>query len=301
MKHVPVFKDKLVPNLGVNPDGIYFDATLGAGGHASQILQALGKEGEGKLIVCDVDALALENFATQHAEAIEAGKLIVKQDNFNNLQSIVLEVLSGKKLDGIIADLGWSTDQLEHIPGLSFQVEEAELDMRLDANLRYSAADILNSYSDSQLAALFVEFADSDRKEVKLLVDEVVSRRKLGDFRNVIDLNQALNEIKPLLRRKHNLEKRIYQALRIVVNNEYQSLNLLISNGIECLKPGGRMLIITFHSGEENIVHQKLKSLEEANVVSWIWEQQPYLQPEVSELRQNFQAHSAKLWGITKS
>lgn len=299
MKHIPVFKEKIIDNLQIDSNGVYFDATLGAGGHASSILENLSENG--KLLVSDVDPIAIQHFKESHESEVAAGQVLLFQTNFSQVAEQVKSALGEISLDGIIADLGWSTDQLEHIPGLSFMQPEAVLDMRLDPSLGVTAADILNSYSDKELTSALIELADSDRKEAKYIVDAVISTRKVKEFRIVEDLNQVLETIKPKLRRQHNLEKRIYQTLRIIVNQEYEALNSLIESGIDLLKVNGKMLIITFHSGEENIVHKKLKQETEIGRVDWIWEQTPYLQPEVAELRRNFQSHSAKLWGVTKN
>lgn len=306
MQHIPVFNKLLVKELEVKPQGVYVDVTLGAGGHTQQILERLDG---GTLIVFDVDPKAIENLVSElqiqptefkeNLQQTQTGnnRLIIANQNFNNLAQ-VLQQAEIPQVDGIIADLGWSTDQLQHIPGLSFQNPEALLDMRLDQTQKLTAANVLNGFKPDQLESLFTQLADLHYKESKQLVTGIVAVRKTKPIETVADLNQILEDIKS--KRKHNIHKRVYQALRIFVNQEAESLSELINQSLQSLKPAGRLLVITFHSGEEKLVEENLTIVVNQGKASWIWDRK-YQQPTVAELRRNFKAHSAKLYAIVKN
>jgi 16S rRNA (cytosine1402-N4)-methyltransferase len=278
MKHISVFKNKVSQQLDVKPDGTYVDLTLGAGGHAGDILKQLKS---GTLVAFDMDKLAIANFQSVAAKASKATVHLVNR-NFSELHVVLAELgLAG--VDGIVADLGWSSDQLGGIPGLSYQ-EEEELDMRFDQTLSVKAKDLLNGLHKKELLVMFDRYADIRGAVARKLADAIIEIRNRKPFENTSDL-------KRLIENSGNLPARVFQALRIAVNSELSSLQSMLPQAWSALVPGGTLIVITFHSGEERVVKEVMGNIQ-AGVKP--------VRPDVDELRENIRAHSAKLWVYKK-
>ncbi len=325
-EHISVFKNEISENLSVVPDGNYADLTLGAGGHALDIWNQLET---GTLIVFDLEQEAIANFVESLGEENDpesgmqkfkiGGKtLITANINFERISEVISEYAIGG-LDGIIADLGWSSEQLERIPGLSFSKPEEILDMRLGES-GPMAADLLNGLGAPQLKQLLADFADIYGGKANRLVEEIIQRRKISSFKQVKDLLEVIDSASDSalhrgsrrgnnrfsgIKQKHtgesstNLPARVFQAFRIAVNSELSTLQSMLPYAWEALKVGGILEVISFHSGEHNLVeqfcHDRIAELEAENIFS-----KQYLRPSVDELMQNLAARSAKLWGIKK-
>src|SRR5260221_10772721 len=228
-------------------------------------------------------------------------------ENFKNLME-VLKGLKVEEIDGIIADLGWSSDQLGAIAGLSYENELEALDMRINAGLGVKASDLLNALGRKELQAMFEKYCDLFGAKNRALVEEIVKERKSKLFENVGDLLRVINRAfgfgknKFLNNQKFSTYSRIFQALRIAVNDEYSNLKEMLINSFEVLNSGGRMAVITFHSGEEKFVTDFIKEkleLEGAELNSKTLGDM-YIRPSVEELKENLRARSAKLFVFKK-
>lgn len=311
--HISVLKKETLEALNIKQEGIYADLTLGGGGYSLEILRTLTK---GKLYCFDLEKRSTTNFI-QKLETDgfkikqESVKKVILQhkkvevrvinDNFENINVYIEE-----EVDGIVADLGWSSDQLDSISGLSFNNDSQELDMRFSEQNNVKASDLLNVLSNKQLKTMFERYADIYGRENDTLVSAVINYRKKQLFTTVADVKKALNLHLPTQARGDTLIARVFQALRISVNRELSILEESIPIFFELLKKSGVLAIVTFHSGESKIVTRQFSQLERVgrckftilkketeNVV-------PVVRPSVEELRENLRARSAKLFAIEK-
>jgi len=262
-KHIPVLLKETIENLNIKPSGTYIDATLGGGGHSLKILTRLEKtkNQKSKMIVIDHDREAIQRFIGELGVRgfVELSKLhfkkenievILKHSNFDRLGEILKEE-DITSVDGIIADLGISTDQLlDSSRGFSFKKGE-KLDLRMDDRLKVTGADLLNALYEKELTKLFKIYGDII--EAKQISAEIIRYRKnrkiehIDDFLKII--KKAVN-----LKRSRNLFARAIQALRIAVNHELTSLRKFLPQAFESLANGRTLIIISFHSGEDRIV-----------------------------------------------
>ena len=299
--HKSVLKDEVVNNLLFKNTGTYVDCTLGSGGHSLEILNKLSS---GTLICIDSDEKAVNDFKQTLIEmgykanglklTKDSKDVYIVADNFASSEN-VLKSLGISKVDGIFADLGWSTDQLKGIEGLSYENLEANLDMRLSDKLGVKAADLLNVLGIKSLGTMFLKYADIYGKDNNFLVERIVAERKVKPFEKVKDLLPILDKTARSQNAKSFYAK-VFQALRIAVNNEYKNLEDLLDASLRILNPNGIALIITFHSGESNIVSEFIKK----NRLETLFKKNGdiYLVPSVEELTENLSSRSAKLFGF---
>jgi len=292
-KHVPVLLQPIIDSLQPINDGVYIDATLGGGGHSKEILKNL-KSGE--LTAFDISKEACEEFERQIPE-LNINKNVrvrVINTNFKNID----EYISNKgKVSGIIADLGFSTDQLEQVKGLSF-LNDQELDMRMDPTLTVKASDLLNGLYAKELENLFWKYGDI--RFAKKLAESICKVRAVKPINKTNDLNLIIQRIVPFgLRKGDNKhpEAKVYQALRIAVNDELNSLNSFLGKGFDLLGPGGKFAIITFHSGEDKIVKSYFGHLVDVNLARFVAR---LIKPSDEEIKLNKNSRSAHLRVIEK-
>lgn len=243
--HVPVLLKEVIDALAIDPSGIYVDCTFGGGGHSKKILEALNAKG--RMIVFDQDEDARKNLpADDRVEFIP--------NNFRHLQRF-LRLHKITKVNGILADLGVSSHQINEPPrGFSTRFN-AGLDMRMNQNGKITASDILNNYSEEKLHKIFEQFGEVTN--AKTLASLIVETRKTQSVKTINDFK---NIVFPVV--KGNPDKyfaQVFQALRIEVNEELQVLKELLSQAVEVLEDGGRLVIITFHSLEDRIVKNFFK------------------------------------------
>ena len=238
--HTPVLLQECIDGLDIWPGGIYVDCTFGGGGHSKAILQQLN--GNGKLIVFDQDEDARKNLPNDE-------RVIFVPQNFRHLQRF-LRLHKAAKVDGILADLGVSSHQFDEA-GRGFSIRfDAALDMRMDQRQLLTAADILKNFSELQLHKMFEQYGEVTNS--KTLAKTIVSQRILAPIRTINELKTAVHAVV-----KGNPQKyfaQVFQALRIEVNDELGALKELLQQSLSVLKPGGRVVIITFHSLEDRIV-----------------------------------------------
>jgi len=246
--HKSVLLKEAIDNLQIKSGDVVVDATLGAGGHSQEILKRIGKNG--KLIAIDQDQEAIDDF-----KKLVAGDLRVNlvKDNFSNLESILggLDIFS---VDAIMADLGFSSDQMEDEKrGLSFQ-KDGPLDMRLNQEGDLTAEKIVNEYSKENLEKIIRDY--SEERFAKNIVKKIIERREEGLIKGTLELEEIIREAIPekFQHGKINPATKTFQALRIEVNRELEALKKFIPVAIERLNSGGRLTIISFHSLEDRIV-----------------------------------------------
>lgn len=300
-KHITVLKEEVIQNFNLHSGGNYFDLTLGGGGHTKHILKHSRNI---KLFCLDTDKKAIEsfrgellknNFSTTQGDIFENSdlnyvKLIL--GNFRNIEKIILDQ-SITKIDGAVADLGWSSNQLSYVSGLSFENLDENLDMRLDSDLEVKASDFLNFSDPKKLEEIFVNYADMNRdyKKLKTLLKIILKTRKTNAILNVGQMVEIVGEIGFKTKQENlNFLSRVFQSLRIAVNSEYENLSMMIKGIAKYLNRNGVLQIITFHSGEQNIVEKNFKEL-----VQFGFEYESVVRPSLEELKVNINSRSAKL------
>ena len=243
--HVPVLLMEAVEALEVKPAGVYVDCTFGGGGHSREILKRLDEEG--KLIVFDQDEAARKNVPNDK-------RIIFVAQNFRHLQKF-LRLHKQTQVDGILADLGVSSHQFDEAErGFSTRFDAA-LDMRMDNRQPLTAADILNNSTESELHKIFEKFGEVTNS--KTLAKTIVEQRGITPYKTINAFKQSLQAIV-----KGNPNKyfaQVFQALRIAVNDEMGALEEMLQQAVAALKPGGLLVVISFHSLEDRTVKNFFK------------------------------------------
>lgn len=290
--HTPVLLEESVTAMALHNGGIYADVTFGGGGHSRAILKNMGEES--RLISMDRDADALAN-------APQDNRLIVVQNNFRFLNNFV-EYNGFNSVDGILADLGVSSHQFDtEQRGFSFRFD-APLDMRMNQLAKHTAAHIINNYNQEDLANILYKYGevDNSRRVAKL----ICSQRANEQIKTTFDLNRVLAPLLPKFA-EHKYLAKIYQALRIEINGEMRALELFLEGTTKILKSGGRLVVITYHSLEDRMVKNFMKTGNTAGVIEKdiygqfetpfkVITRKPII-PQEDELSVNSRARSAKL------
>jgi 16S rRNA (cytosine1402-N4)-methyltransferase len=235
--------------LDIKRDGTYLDLTFGGGGHSKAILGELGPKG--RLFAFDQDLDAIQN-----AEALEKdNRLSFIRSNFRYLKNWV--EYYGIEPDGILADLGVSSHHLDDgTRGFSFR-SDAPLDMRMNQKSRLTAAQVVNEYSEEQLTRIFRLYGEV--KEPQRVARAIVKARENGALETTGALSEAVGQVLPRDREKKELTK-VFQALRIEVNGEMKALSEMLQGAVEVLKPGGRLVVLSYHSLEDRLVKNIIRS-----------------------------------------
>lgn len=253
--HITVLKEEAVDGLAIKPDGIYIDCTLGGAGHSERIASRLGPEG--RLIGLDQDDAALA-FAKERL-APYGDKVTLVKTNFRYLervlrdQGVPLSEAGVPQVDGILFDLGVSSPQLDEAErGFSYH-QDAPLDMRMDQTGMLTAADIVNEWPEAEIAKILFEYGEE--KFARRIASVIVKAREKGPIETTGQLAELVKEGIPAAARRTggHPAKRSFQAIRIAVNDELGVLEEALEQAIRCLKPGGRVSVITFHSLEDRI------------------------------------------------
>lgn len=245
--HKPVLLKESVDALVSSPDGIYADATFGGGGHSREILRRLSKKG--RLIAFDRDEDALKG-------AFDDPRFKLIHNNFRFIHNYsLLETESG--FDGVLADLGVSSHQFDTAErGFSFRYD-APLDMRMNTQAQLTAQDVVNEYPVEELAKIFRIYGEVEN--AYKLASLIVSKRALSSIGTTGDLDKAIESVTPKFA-QHKYLAKVYQALRIEVNQEMRSLEKFLEGATKALKSGGRLAVITYHSLEDRMVKNFIKS-----------------------------------------
>ncbi len=297
--HRPICVKEIMEVLAPKPGEIAVDATLGYGGHALEIARAVLPGG--RLYGLDVDPIELpKTEARLRSAGIPGEALIVRRTNFAGLPQLLAgEGLSG--VDMIVADLGISSMQMDNpARGFSFKVE-GPLDLRMNPERGRSAAALLGSLDEARLRALLEENADEPRAAV--IASAVVQAQARAPIATTVALARAVRDAfpqrpgRPAAAEIDTSIRRAFQALRIAVNDEFGALEAFLRNLPGCLKPGGRVAILTFHSGEDRRVKKAFQAGEQAGAYAQIARE--VIRPNAEEIRSNPRSSSAKLrWAI---
>ena len=251
-EHEPVLVNEVITALCIQPDGFYLDATFGRGGHSRQILKRLSQSG--RLIGLDKDQAAVD-----HA------KITLSQDRrftcvkspFEKLDHVLSQTLAGKKLDGILFDLGVSSPQLDQSErGFSFR-KDGPLDMRMDQDNALTAAQWLAQAEESELRKVFKQYGEE--RYAGRIARAIISQREIEPVETTVQLANLIKNVVPTKELDKHPATRVFQAIRIRINKELEEIASALPQALKWLKPGGRLVVISFHSLEDRIVKRFFK------------------------------------------
>ena len=292
MYHVPVLLKESIEGLNIKKGGIYVDATYGGGGHSMEILKQLGKEGS--LVAFDQDEEALKN-------KIDDNRLVLINQNFRYMKNF-LKLYKALPVNGILADLGVSSHQIDEAErGFSVRYE-GELDLRMSRRTKVTAKQIINEYPKNRLKEIFYQYGEL--KNASRIADTIENTKIQGEIETTKQLQEVIGKCAP-----RGLENKffakVFQALRIEVNNELGALKELLIQSEELLIKGGRLVIISYHSLEDRPVKKFFKSGNFEGIIKKDFYGNPEVPfklitrspvaPEEDEIKRNKRARSAKL------
>jgi 16S rRNA (cytosine1402-N4)-methyltransferase len=244
--HIPALLHESIEGLNIRPEGTYIDVTFGGGGHSSEILKRLTT---GKLIAFDQDEDAARNVPDDK-------RLLFLDQNFRFLKNN-LRFNGIDSADGLIADLGVSFHQFDEPErGFTFR-QDAPLDMRMNKSGKLTAADLLNTAEESDLADILYKYGELTNS--RKIAREIVSARSIMPVKTVNDIMAVIAKLAPF-RQEHKFYARVFQALRIAVNQEIDSLKEMLLQALEILNSGGRLVVITYHSLEDRVVKNFMRT-----------------------------------------
>lgn len=299
--HIPVLFRQTIDSLRIKPDGLYVDCTAGGGGHSAEILGNLNEHG--RLICIDRDPDAVEILEGRFGND---GRVRVVHNTFNNIK----EILSDKRADGILADLGVSSYQLDEASrGFSFH-KDAQLDMRMSKQ-GVSAKDLVNTLSVGELTRILREYGEE--RYANRIANNIINYRQQKPVNTTFELTEIIKQSMPqkVMRDSHPA-RRTFQALRIAVNGELEQLDTALDSMFDCLKVGGRLSVITFHSLEDRMVKQRFNLFAQGctcprDFPVCVCGKTPRakvvikgLAPDAEELEANPRSHSARLRTVEK-
>ncbi len=244
--HVPALLEESVRGLNIRPDGIYVDVTFGGGGHSLEILKRIKK---GKLIAFDQDEDAMRNVPDDK-------RLIFLNQNFRFLKNN-LKFNGIDSIDGLIADLGVSFHQFDEPErGFTFR-QDVPLDMRMNKKGSVTAASLLKTLDETSLAKILYDFGELVNS--RRIAKEIITARAVRPLATVSDMIKAIGKLAPV-RQEHKFYARVFQALRIAVNHEIDYLKEMLEQSLELLKKDGRLVVITYHSLEDRVVKNFMRT-----------------------------------------
>jgi 16S rRNA (cytosine1402-N4)-methyltransferase len=246
--HVPVMLNECLEGLNIRPDGVYVDVTFGGGGHSRAILDKLNAKG--RLIAFDQDEDAKKNLPADE-------RLIFIDQNFEFIKNHI-QYQGLLPVDGLLADLGVSSHQFDvDDRGFSYRFDEAVLDMRMNNNTGKSAADVLNTATESELADVFYYYGELS--PARAIAKQIIIARQGKKIATVADLKNALQQFAPKFK-DYKFWSQVFQALRIEVNRELDVLKSLLSQCADVIRPGGRLVVMSYHSLEDRLVKNYINS-----------------------------------------
>ena len=298
--HKPVLFDEVMENIISEGDAVYVDCTLGGGGHTEGMLERSSTES--KVIGIDQDKEAI-NFAKERLKKY-GNKIEIFQDNFRNLDTVIY--LAGyNKVDRMLMDIGVSSNQLDNLErGFSYRYD-AKLDMRMDRNLKISAYEVVNDFSEKEIADIIYKYGEEPKS--RKIAKNIVEYRKNKKIETTLELSEIIIKSIGKSMKKHP-SKRTFQAIRIFVNKELEVLEEALDKAVNLLNNNGKLLVITFHSLEDRMVKEKFREYENPctcppeipvcvcnkKSLGKVITKKPIIAKE-SELNENNRAHSAKL------
>lgn len=292
MYHIPVLLNESIEALNIKPNGVYVDVTFGGGGHSRRILECLDENG--RLYAFDQDEDAAKNVIDDH-------RFTFIQQNFRYMKNF-LQLYCGGKVDGILADLGVSSYQFD-TPEKGFSIRyNGRLDMRMNQNASIDAANIVNTYDVSSLASIFSRYGEL--RNAMAIADAITMARELKPIETTDELKESVARFLPK-GSENKVLAQIFQALRIEVNEEMKVLEIFLSQCADVLNPGGRLVVLSYHSLEDRLVKNFMKTGNaDGNLEKDFFGNQltPYklvsskpIVPSDEEIQNNNRARSAKL------
>jgi 16S rRNA (cytosine1402-N4)-methyltransferase len=244
--HIPVLLHQSIESLNIRPDGTYVDCTYGGGSHSRSILQKLGAKG--RLIAFDMDENAARNLP-------DDPRITLIRSNYRYIRKF-LRVYGIQEVDGILADLGISSHQIdEGSRGFSFRFD-ADLDMRMNQDYEVTAINVINGYSENDLIRIFSEYGEV--RNAKTLAKEIIIQRRSGKIETTQKFNHLLDKV--MMGPQSKYYAQVYQAIRIEVNDEIGSLSEMLTDGMKVLRKGGIFSVISYHSLEDRLVKNLFKT-----------------------------------------
>ena len=247
MYHKPVLKKEAINALSIKPEGLYVDATFGGGGHSFEILNNLGLTG--KLFAFDQDN-------DSNVNKMNDSRFILINNKFSNIKKY-LKLYSVEKIDGVLADFGVSSHQLD-TKSRGFSIKyNSRLDMRMNQNQSLDAYFIVNNYSEKKLTSIFLNYGEL--KRANIFSNVIVSKRKESIIQTTFQLKSAISQLYSD-KNKNKILSKVFQAIRIEVNNELNEIKTFLKKSSDILNPGGRLVCISYHSLEDRLVKRFIKS-----------------------------------------
>lgn len=292
MYHIPVMLKECIEGLNIKPDGVYVDVTFGGGGHSRRILECLGENG--RLYAFDQDEDAAKN-------VIDDSRFTFIQQNFRYMKNFI-QLYCGGKVDGILADLGVSSYQFD-TPEKGFSTRfDGRLDMRMNQNAAVDAASVVNTYDLKSFAAVLSRYGEL--RNAMSIADAIIAAREIKPIETTTELKEAVARFLPK-GSENKVLAQIFQSLRIEVNEEMKVLEIFLSQCADVLKPGGRLVVMSYHSLEDRLVKNFMKTGNaDGNLEKDFFGNQltPYklmsskpIVPSDDEIQINSRARSAKL------
>ena len=290
-------KDEVVNNLISNKSGVYLDCTLGFGGHAQEISNNLDESGMVIGLDCDQDA-----FAYSKDKFKSNKKVKVFNSNYLDFENI-LNSLKITEIDGAIMDLGISSFQIDHkSKGFSYRID-SDLDMRFDSSYKKTAFKVLNSYSENRISDIIKNFGEE--RNYKKISNSIVRFSKKNNMNTTFDLKEAITKAISYKTNMNKIFSRVFQSIRIEVNQEFQNINKMIESLPKRIKAGGKILWITFHSLEDRVVKKSTFKLDGTEIITTNGKKKikliskKVIRPSRQEILNNKRSRSAKLRGLT--
>lgn len=247
MYHIPVLLNESVNALNIKPDGVYVDVTFGGGGHSRRIMECLGENG--RLYAFDQDEDAAKN-------VIDDSRFTFIQQNFRYMKNFV-QLYCGGKVDGILADLGVSSYQFD-TPEKGFSIRyNGRLDMRMNKNAAVDAASVVNTYDQASIASVLSRYGEL--RNAMAIADAIMMAREVKSIETTDELKEAVARFLPK-GSENKVLAQIFQALRIEVNEEMKVLEMFLSQCADVLNPGGRLVVLSYHSLEDRLVKNFMKT-----------------------------------------
>ncbi len=291
--HIPVLLKETIDSLSIKPNGFYIDCTLGDGGHSYEILKELNNEGV--LLSIDQDQHAIDFVKEYYKDSLKEN-WVIEKSNFSKIAEIVKKYK--RTPDGILMDLGLSSRQLEDSfnRGFSYQQESEPLDMRMDEELGVKAKDLLVVLPEKELTKLF--FMYGEEKYARRIAKEI--KENITNINTVGDLTGLVYRVVPAAHQSSkNPSRRVFQALRIAVNDELDSLKIGLDRSFEILNSNGRLSLITFHSLEDRIVKDFFNNIVDSGRGVLLYSH--VIAPTDIEIEKNPRSASAKLRTVIKN
>ena len=291
MYHKPVLKKEAINALSIKPEGLYVDATFGGGGHSFEILNNLGLTG--KLFAFDQDN-------DSNVNKMNDSRFILINNKFSNIKRY-LKLYSVEKIDGVLADFGVSSHQLD-TKSRGFSIKyNSRLDMRMNQDQTLDAYFIVNNYSEKKLTSIFLNYGEL--KKANIFSNIIVSKRKKSIIKTTFQLKSAISQLYSD-KNKNKILSKVFQAIRIEVNNELNEIKTFLKKSSDILMPGGRLVCISYHSLEDRLVKRFIKSGNfegipkkdfYGNLIKPLKGIGKLIVPSINEIKINRRSRSAKL------